>query len=110
MDITKQVIEESIGMLSVNLRNYANKINEAFLNADDDFKVGLSLVFRPVGSNIEIKSEITFVPEKIKDSTKKLVNGGKQTLIDFKAGALGSSERDFASDGAKVRQRWYQHR
>ena len=68
MDINQEVIERAARNLRLILLTYSGEIAEAFLKADNELKVGLSLEFAPKGSGIKIKTGINFVSERVKDS------------------------------------------
>jgi hypothetical protein len=46
--------------------------------ADDAFSVAMKLTFSPAGSGILVKADISFVPERVKDSAKRTVEKGPQ--------------------------------
>ena len=68
MDINQEVIERGARNIRKILLSYSGEIAEAFLKADDELKVGLSLEFAPKGSGIKIKTGINFVADRVKDS------------------------------------------
>jgi hypothetical protein len=89
------------------LKNYNSKINKAFLEADDELKVGLGVTFKPMGAEIMVKAELNFVAERVKDSAQAKVGDGKQITIPFSGGA---TYRPRNTPGSKVRARWYRGR
>lgn len=108
MDITKEVIEEAIRSGGVLLSNYQDKINKAFLEADDDLSVALKFNFKPAGDGVMVRADLNFVAEKVKDHATKLVRpGGGQLELPLRQVA---PERSAWTAGGKRRARWYRFR
>lgn len=105
-------------MLKQNLLDYTAQIERAYLMAEDKFKISLSVTMSPEGSGTKIKTEITFIPEKVKDKSEAIITKSgelKQQQLDFSGGNCPKSKitHSYAhkvqghSAGARARQRGY---
>ena len=115
MDINQEVIERAARNLRLILSTYSGEIAEAFLKADDELKIGLSLEFAPKGSGIKIKTGINFVSERVKDdSTDEIYPPDPITLANERIAAeriAAERERRIGNTaGTWARMRSYQHR
>lgn len=107
MDINTEVIEKASDLIKTLLKNYNWKINKAFLEADDELKVGLGLTFKPVGSEIMVKADLNFVAERVKDSAQAKVGQGKQITIEFSPRKERERRSAGTTPGEKCHARWY---
>ena len=63
---------------------YKGPIDEAYLNAENDLKVGFTVHLTPgkTVDDIIVETGISFVASKVKDSIKDVVNERQGTLFD----------------------------
>lgn len=73
-DIDSTIIETTANLIRGQMYDYQKKINEAYLGVDGAFAVNFSAKFKPAGSGIEIETNISFTPEKIKDKASKIID------------------------------------
>lgn len=112
MDINQEVIERAARNLRRILATYSGEIAEAFLKADDELKVGLSLEFSPKGSGIKIKTGINFIESRVKDSDEDEIYPPDPIAL---ANERIAAERALAAKigntpGTWARLRGYRHR
>lgn len=117
----KDVLKRAGEMLTQNLIDYSDGIEKAYTMAEDKFKVTLGATFSPEGSGTKVKTEIAFVPEKVKDHSEAIVaaNGEsvqKELDLHFPEPSKAKITHSYAhkvkghSAGARVRARGYTHR
>lgn len=114
MDIDTQVLERAARNLRRIMLTHHTDIATAYLRADDELSVGLTVKFRPTknGSGTKIKTEINFIAERVKDSDEDEVYPPDPLQIAIER---AQSERDAArkignTPGTWARMRGYRHR
>lgn len=70
MQITDRTFEHAGEMLGRLMLSYRTKINEAFLKAEKDFSISLSLTIKPgsADNSVRLEAGINFVSERVKDT------------------------------------------
>jgi len=70
MQITDKTFEHAGEMLGRLMLSYRTKINEAFLKAEKDFSISLSLTIKPgsADNSVRLEAGINFVSERVKDT------------------------------------------
>ena len=107
MDITAQVIEKASNLCGVLLKNYGSKINTAYLGADDELALALKLTFKPMGSGVKVKADLSFVAERVKDSATETVMPGQQLGLFQPSKDVCREVKAGITEGDRRRRRWY---
>lgn len=68
MEISEDIIAKAGEMVRNNLDSYQKEISEAFIQNEEILDVALKVRFSMNKGKFKIQSDISFVPEKIKDS------------------------------------------
>lgn len=83
MQINDKLLQRGGALITRLLQSYTTKIAEAFLTNDEEkFKIGLGLTIMPAKNvgEFELKADISFVSEKIKDTFTERVDEKQMSL------------------------------
>jgi len=81
MVITRKIIEESLDLIGVLIRDAGEEICESYLKTDGGLTASVSLKFLPKGSEIEIETGISFVTSKFTNRLTRRVSEKQLNLI-----------------------------
>lgn len=130
MRIGEKTLSKGGDILKNALLAYKSKINEAFLNNDEDeLKIGLALHIKPgpADGNFKLKADISFVTQKITDSFSDSVDEKQMDLfkdeptkvcpesengdeIYVSSCATCKSRRSIIVSNGKEMPKWFNHR
>ena len=82
MEIGDKTISACVGVLQELLDSYRKELDEAYRKSDDTIKISLGLKIIPAdrGGNT-VEGSISFVKERIKDTSRKTVFEKQQELV-----------------------------
>jgi hypothetical protein len=110
--ITKEVIDKTMELLNRHLRRNQGAIERAYCNTDEALAVALKIKYIPKPNSTEVKTEINFVTDRVKDSNGatieqneqlELFDGqGQENVVPIRPQKISGS-----TAGQKCRQRWY---
>jgi len=82
--IGEKTFEKGGEMLAALMKSYKTKINEAYLAADEELKIGLSLTVKPAActGSFALEAGINFIAEKIKDQFNATVDELQSNLFE----------------------------
>ena len=83
--INNRVIRQAQAELSAMISEYAKEIDEAYIKADNDLTVALSLKLAPtrIAGEVELTVGINFVESRVKHAIKIIVDSKQRKLPGF---------------------------
>ena len=84
--IGEKTLKRTMELIEGMFRYHISAINQAYLKSDDALSVSIKAKYKPGKfSGIDIKADIEFVAEKVKDSDSSNVDEDQMTIFEEKA-------------------------